>query len=208
MQLLARLIGSPLAGLGGEKEAIAIPREPRRHAHFGFAVARRDVDVVDVMPEQHLERPIGYVLRDRPQRGATKNDASARVASAAKLHTRQRHAARLHPREALPAWCKRWGWSADELTQAAGVVDRWRAVVFNGVVVEVAVAVDAIGPPGADPLGPWTQLGVGEGDAVITAVEADIGPVGGPLDVERNLPADGQAQSGVPRAQQLVHVRA
>src|SRR5215472_10415687 len=112
------------------------------------------------------------------------------------------------PAKHSPAWCKRWGWSADELTQAAGVVDRWRAVVFNGVVVEVAVAVDAIGPPGADPLGPWTQLGVGEGDAVITAVEADIGPVGGPLDVERNLPADGQAQSGVPRAQQLVHVRA
>jgi hypothetical protein len=66
MQLLARLIGRPLAGLGGEKEAIAILRKPRRHAHFGFAVARRDVDVVDVMLEEHLERPIGYVLRDRP----------------------------------------------------------------------------------------------------------------------------------------------
>ena len=72
LQFFTRFLGAPLAGLGGDEEAVGIALEPGRDPELGVAIAGRDVDVVDVVLEQHVERAVGDVLETRPSAAAPK----------------------------------------------------------------------------------------------------------------------------------------
>jgi len=69
LQVVARLARRAAAGLGGEEEVLAVPRHPRSDAQLGIAVARGGIDVVDAVPQQHLQRTVGLVLARARQRG-------------------------------------------------------------------------------------------------------------------------------------------
>ena len=82
VQLLARLVRAAPAGLGGQEKAIGLAAQPGLHAQLGIAVARGDVDVVDAVLQQDLERAVGDVLGDPRERGPSEDDAAAVVARA------------------------------------------------------------------------------------------------------------------------------
>ena len=81
LQLFTRFLGAALVRLGGDEEAVGIALEPGRDPELGVAIAGRDVDVVDVVLEQHVERAVGDVLRDAPERRRAEDDARALMAS-------------------------------------------------------------------------------------------------------------------------------
>jgi len=84
MQLLASSLGTALVGLGSEEEVVGIALEPRSDAGLGIAIAGRDVDMVDAVLEQGLERSVRVVLGHSRQRGGAEDDAGAGVAGPAK----------------------------------------------------------------------------------------------------------------------------
>ncbi len=49
MDLVARSLIGALAGLGGQKELLAIAAHPRPDPQLGFAVASSGVDVIDAV---------------------------------------------------------------------------------------------------------------------------------------------------------------
>ena len=62
--LVARAFVGALAGLGRDEEAIAaFTRDPRRETQLRIPVARRDIEVIDAVREQRLERAIRLGLR-------------------------------------------------------------------------------------------------------------------------------------------------
>src|SRR5438552_688953 len=76
--LVARLGVRPLSGLGREEEALAaLASKPRRDVELRVAVARRRVQVVQVVAEYELERAIGLGIRDLPERGGAEDGAAA-----------------------------------------------------------------------------------------------------------------------------------
>src|ERR1051326_1803243 len=114
------------------------------------------------------------------------------MAAAAKRKKRYRHAPPSMPQ-------------SDQLGETARVVDGGGAAMPQGVVVEVAVAVNAIVAPVADALSPGFELVVLEEVAALATVEAHVGPIGSQLHVQRNAPADRQTQRRVVLAQTIVH---
>src|SRR5438270_9668729 len=94
--------------------------------------------------------------------------------------------------------------SPNHLDEPAGVVDRGGAALPEGVVVEVAVTIDALVAPRAEAFRPRLELVVLEEMAAAATVEADVRPVCSDLNVGRNLPADGQAERRVVLAETVV----
>src|SRR5439155_891476 len=76
--LVTRLGVGPLPGLRGEKEAVpSLAREPWRDAQLRIAVARRRVDVIEVVAKDELERAIGFGIGHPAQgRGAEERPAA------------------------------------------------------------------------------------------------------------------------------------
>src|ERR671932_1323532 len=105
-----------------------------------------------------------------------------------------------------PLMCSAMSFSSNvqHIQQPFGVQDRLRLVVFDLVVVEVDVAVGALGQVAADAVGPGAQLSVREADAVLAGVEAKVRPVSGHLDVERDAPANRQTQRRLLGFEELV----
>src|SRR5215471_6654034 len=62
VELSAGGLRGPGAGLGGQKEPVRVGFEPRPQSQLGIAVTGRDVEMVDAVPQEHVERPIGGVL--------------------------------------------------------------------------------------------------------------------------------------------------
>ena len=77
--LLARPAVGPLAGLRGDEELALVPAQPGGDAQLGVAVGRRDVDVVDAVLEQQLQRAVGVGLGDAPQRRGAEDRAGRLV---------------------------------------------------------------------------------------------------------------------------------
>jgi len=64
LQLLASRRGLPFAALGGQKELPRVAAKPRSEAQLRLPIAGSNVDVVDSVREQHIQRLIGDCLRD------------------------------------------------------------------------------------------------------------------------------------------------
>lgn len=64
VQLFTGALGSALTGLGPEEELVRAALQPGGDPQLGLAVAGSDVDVVDPVREQNLERPVGLFLSD------------------------------------------------------------------------------------------------------------------------------------------------
>src|SRR5579875_552363 len=62
----------------------AILLKPGRDAQFRIAVAGRDINVIDAVLKQHLQRLIGLCLRDGAKRGSAKNSARTLMTAAPK----------------------------------------------------------------------------------------------------------------------------
>ena len=95
--LLARAAVGPLAGLGRHEELPLVALQPRGDAQLGVAVAGRDVDVVDAVLEQQLQRAVGILLGDAPQRRGAEDGAGRLVSG------RPEGGAFDHGREVTPA---------------------------------------------------------------------------------------------------------
>ena len=80
VDVLAGLAGRPHPGLRCDEEVLPVARHPRADAQLGVAVPRGGVDVVDAVPEQELERPIGVRLTGLGQRGSAEQGHRAPVA--------------------------------------------------------------------------------------------------------------------------------
>src|SRR5438270_1238673 len=92
MQLLFCLVSTAFAGLGGNEESIRIALQPWRQAQLGVAIARGHVEMVDLVREQHVERPICDIVRDTSERRTTEDDARALMTRTTKRKERNRHA--------------------------------------------------------------------------------------------------------------------
>src|SRR6185436_6703434 len=73
--LLARGGVRALPGLRGEEELV-VALEPVGDAEFRIPIAEGDVDVVDAVLEDHLERAIGVRLGDVAERRGTEDHAA------------------------------------------------------------------------------------------------------------------------------------
>src|SRR4029077_4328114 len=83
--LFARAFLVPPVAFRGEKEMPGLPLEPGCDAQLGFAVSRGGVDVVDAIPEQHLEGLVRHPLRDAAERRGAEDDPCAFVTGAAEF---------------------------------------------------------------------------------------------------------------------------
>jgi hypothetical protein len=69
----------PLAGLGGQEELALVALQPGGDPQLGVAVAGRDVDVVDAVLNQQLQRAVGILLGDTAQRRGAEDGAGRLV---------------------------------------------------------------------------------------------------------------------------------
>ena len=67
-------VALPVAGLGGEKDLVAVVGEPRLQPDLGLAVPGRGVDVVDARRLDLGEDPIGGALTDPAEPGGAEDD--------------------------------------------------------------------------------------------------------------------------------------
>ena len=67
------------SGLGREKEILPVTGHPRTDAELGVSVPLGGVDVVDAVPQQHLERAIRFRLAGPGQRGRAEERHGALV---------------------------------------------------------------------------------------------------------------------------------
>ena len=72
-----RVVRSPV--LVARKKRLGLAPQPRREAQLRVAVARRGVDVVDAVLEQHVERAVGLALRDARARRRRRSSACSRA---------------------------------------------------------------------------------------------------------------------------------
>src|SRR5207244_6494348 len=87
--LVARLGVGALAGLGREEEAVApFPLQPRRDVELRIAVARRRIEVVQVVAEHELEGAVGFGLSDFTERGGTEDRPPALMSGASEWRAR------------------------------------------------------------------------------------------------------------------------
>ena len=80
-------VGGPIARLRGEKDVVAMRRQPRRQAILGNAVVGRRVPVVDAELEQHVEQRVGFLLRGVEQAGAAEDHPAALMPRPPELRT-------------------------------------------------------------------------------------------------------------------------
>src|SRR5262249_14475741 len=97
LQLLTRWSRLPLACLGGEEEAVRISLQPGRHTQLCVAVAGSNVDVVDVVLDQHVEGVVGSLLVNAREGSGAEDDAAAQVSGASVRQVRYRHGGILRP---------------------------------------------------------------------------------------------------------------
>src|SRR5205085_1638339 len=97
VQLLSGGAGGALTRLGGDEETTGMAAQPGRYAQLGVAVGGGDVDVVDVVLEQRLERAIGDILRHACERRAAEDRAAAGVSGATEGERGDRHAPYANP---------------------------------------------------------------------------------------------------------------
>src|SRR2546421_11825472 len=80
VELLPRLGGGPLSGLGRQEERLSVPPDPIPNPLLRFAVTGGRIHVVNAVRQREVQRGVGFVLRYLPKRRRAQNRPGADVA--------------------------------------------------------------------------------------------------------------------------------
>src|SRR5262245_42497993 len=84
MDLVARVLVEPLAGLGGKEKILAMPRHPGSNTQFGVAIAGSGINMIDAVCEQDVQHAIRFCLRGSTERRSAKECHCTHMACTAK----------------------------------------------------------------------------------------------------------------------------